>query len=244
MENKDEIAWDILGKYFHDNPDNLVNHHLESYNEFFSDGIFRVFRECNPIRFTERIDCFDGTDNNINDKKPQRNKIEMFLGGREGKRIYFGKPIIYDQQNSDPNTKTNENGGRSHYMYPNDARLRNMTYAASIYYDVEVEFTFYNKESHSGSKPLKHTELIEKVFLGKVPIMLNSNLCILKGLSREIRFNMGECRNDRGGYFIVDGKEKVIISQQTIANNMIYVYDEKGQTQKQQEDQRNLKIRE
>ena len=47
---------------------------------------------------------------------------------------------------------------------------------------------------------------------------------ILNGLSREVRFNMGECRNDWGGYFIIDGKEKVIIPQEKFADNMLYIH--------------------
>ena len=46
--------------------------------------------------------------------------------------------------------------------------------------------------------------------------MLQSDMCILKSLSPEVRYNMGECRNDKGGYFIVDGKEKVIISKKNL----------------------------
>jgi DNA-directed RNA polymerase II subunit RPB2 len=45
----------------------------------------------------------------------------------------------------------------------------------------------------------------------------------LKGLSTEARFNLGECRNDYGGYFIINGKEKVILSQEKFGDNMLYV---------------------
>ena len=43
--------------------------------------------------------------------------------------------------------------------------------------------------------------------------MLQSDFCILKNLPRDIRFNMGECANDLGGYFIIDGKEKEIFKK-------------------------------
>ena len=45
----------------------------------------------------------------------------------------------------------------------------------------------------------------------------------INGLNNEIKFNMGECRNDLGGYFIIDGKEKVIISQEKFADNLLYI---------------------
>ena len=65
--------------------------------------------------------------------------------------------------------------------------------------------------------------MIQKVYLGRFPIMVQSNLCILKSLTPEVRFNMGECRNDYGGYFIIAGKEKCIVSQEKFANNMLYI---------------------
>ena len=48
---------------------------------------------------------------------------------------------------------------------------------------------------------------------------------IYNSLNRMARFNMGECKNDRGGYFIIDGKEKVIISQEKFADNTLYIRD-------------------
>ena len=195
--NIENISWKLIDKYFTDNPNNLVSHHLESYNDFFKDGINRIFRENNPIRFIEREE-----DKNLSDK---RNEALLYLGGKDGSSIYFGKPIIYDDNNS-------------HYMYPNDARLRNMTYGLTIHYDVDVDFVYY-----VGDEKREHSIKLEKIFLGKFPIMLQSNLCILQSLNPEVRFNMGECRNDYGGYFIIDGKEKVIICQEKFADNMLYI---------------------
>jgi len=198
MDNKENISWKLIDKYFKDNPTNLVAHHLESYNEFFKNGIRRIIHENNPIRFIERED--EGTT-----ESGKRNECLLYLGGKDGTKIYYGKPIIYDDNNS-------------HYMFPNDARLRNMTYGITIHYDVEVEFIYY-----VGDEKKEHNHLIPKIYLGRFPIMLQSYLCILNTLNKDVRFNMGECRNDYGGYFIIDGKEKVIISQEKFADNLLYI---------------------
>jgi DNA-directed RNA polymerase II subunit RPB2 len=201
------MSWNIIDKYFKTNPHNLVAHHLDSYNDFFSNGIYQVFKENNPFRFLENV---EKTEKGMQ----QRNECLLYLGGKAGDKIYFGKPIIYDDNHV-------------HLMYPNDARLRNMTYGISIHYEVEVDFIFYEGET-------KKTETIllpQKIYLGKFPIMLHSNMCIFKGLAPEVRFNMGECRNDFGGYFIIDGKEKVIVSQEKFADNMLYIREyDKGET--------------
>ena len=195
--NKEDISWKLIDKYFKDNPTNLVCHHLESYNSFINEGIGQIFRENNPIRFIEREDEKDGSQ--------KRNECQLYLGGKDGKKIYYGKPIIYDDNNA-------------HFMFPNDARLRNMTYGITIHYDVEVDFIYYEGEERT-----EHTMLLPKVYLGRFPVMIQSDLCILNTLNKEVRFNMGECRNDYGGYFIVDGMEKVIISQEKFANNLLYI---------------------
>ena len=41
----EDVSWKLIDKYFQDNPYNLVAHHLDSYNDFFSNGIFKIFRE-------------------------------------------------------------------------------------------------------------------------------------------------------------------------------------------------------
>ena len=197
VTDKNNISWKLIDKYFKDNPNNLVSHHLESFNDFFSHGINRIFRENNPIRFIEREE--DVT------KGSNRNECLLYLGGKDGSKIYYGKPVIYDDNNA-------------HYMFPNDARLRNMTYGITIHYDVEVDFIYYN-----GDDRKEYSKTLEKIYLGRFPIMLQSDLCILNTLNKDVRFNMGECRNDYGGYFIIDGKEKVIISQEKFADNMLYI---------------------
>jgi DNA-directed RNA polymerase II subunit RPB2 len=195
--NKENISWKLIDKYFKDNPNCLVSHHLESFNDFFKNGIKRIFHENNPIRFIQREeDAVDAT---------KRNECMLYLGGKDGSRIYYGKPVIYDDNHA-------------HFMFPNDARLRNMTYGITIHYDVDVEFIYYVND-----EKLTHTMELSKIYLGRFPIMLQSDLCVLNGMTKEVRFNAGECRNDYGGYFIIDGKEKVIIPQEKFADNMLYI---------------------
>ena len=193
----ENISWKLIDKYFKDNPNCLVDHHLESFNDFFRNGIKRIFHENNPIRFIEREE--EGLEPN------KRNECLLYLGGKDGTRIYYGKPVIYDDNNS-------------HYMFPNEARLRNMTYGITIHYDVDVEFIYYADDEKK-----THNMVLEKIYLGRFPIMLQSELCVLNKMNKEFRFNAGECRNDYGGYFIIDGKEKIVIPQEKFADNMLYI---------------------
>jgi len=220
------IPWKIIDLYFKDNPSALVKHHLQSYNDFFNKGLPQLIKEKNPIRFfkeQEEITTIDSKTDPITGQtvKAANKRLEykfqsnLYIGGKDANRLYYGKPIIFDKD------------GREHFMYPNEARLRNMTYAVTIHYDVEVDFILYleDKENEGSGifKEVRETIVIPKVYLGKFPIMLQSDLCILRGLQPEVRFTMGECRNDPGGYFIVDGKEKVIICQEKFADNLLYI---------------------
>lgn len=103
-------------------------------------------------------------------------------------------------------------------MYPNEARLRNMTYGVTIHYDVDVEFEQEEQQeaqapeavvSVSTKKIIKTvtTVTLPQILLGKFPIMVHSDLCILSGLPKDVIYNMGEDKSDHGGYFIIDGKE-------------------------------------
>jgi DNA-directed RNA polymerase II subunit RPB2 len=218
------IPWNIIDKLFNDNPNLLVAHHIDSYNEFMINGIRQIFKEHNPIVFQKEKDQKTDTFRNVS---------RFYLGGKNGDKIYYGKPVIYDDAGST---------SRVHYMYPNEARLRNMTYGVTIHYDVDVEFdNVINEEGGGGgggeqervsgkevsgnavSKEKTATITLPQILLGKFPIMVHSNLCILTGLPKDVAYNLGEDKSDHGGYFIIDGKEKIIVSQEIFADNMLYV---------------------
>ena len=193
-----EVHLAIQDKMLEDENFSFVSHHLDTCNLFYSTGISKLFKEHNPIQ------TFHDYRDSIDDYKY---KCRLYLGGKNGDRVYYGKPIIYENS-------------AQRFMYPNDARLKNMSYSFTVHYDVEVEYEIYNKDLDE--KRIVEGELIEKVFFGKFPIMLKSNLCILQNLTPEMCYSLGECKEDYGGYFIIDGKEKAIIPQEKFANNMIY----------------------
>lgn len=84
-------------------------------------------------------------------------------------------------------------------MMPNEARLRNLTYSAPLYVDITKTVI---REDPSETKH-------QKTFIGKIPIMLRSTYCILSGLSDRDLTELNECPLDPGGYFVVNGSEKV-----------------------------------
>lgn len=197
--SNENIIWNIIDKLFTTNKNIFVNHHLDSYNDFFFKKIYNIFNEKNPILIQK----------DINNETKEFNYIaELFLGGLNGDKIYYGKPIIYDEN-------------REHFMFPNEARLRNMTYAITIHIDIVIKYKIMNQDKTYDESSIT----LEKIYLGRFPIMLNSKLCILNNLDKNTKFIMGECKNDNGGYFIIDGKEKTIISQEKFADNMIYIKD-------------------
>ena len=118
------IPWNIIDNFFRDNPNVLVAHQLDSYNEFISNGISQIFKEHNPIVFQKEKNQQTDTYKHVS---------RFYLGGKKGDKIYYGKPVIYDETVST---------SRVHYMYPNEARLRNMTYGVTIHYDVNFQSWF------------------------------------------------------------------------------------------------------
>jgi len=216
--------WNIIHTHFTDNPAYLVQQHLDSYNRFYNHDIIQIFRDNNPISFVEREVISDEeisyTATELKTLNEQRAQCIVWMGGKTGDRIYYGKPVLYrDLDVGDGGSK--EEQDFIQYMYPNDARLRNMTYGFTIHYDVEVETIYY--DNNDDGKEVKTTHMFERIYLGRFPIMVQSNQCILGGLSREARFNFGEGRNDYGGYFIINGKEKLLVSQEKMADNMVLV---------------------
>lgn len=112
-----------------------------------------------------------------------------------------------------------EKDGSMKMMLPNDARLRNMTYAAPLTVDVHVTAKTFTSEMGY----ITNVKRLSGVSLGRIPIMVRSTVCMLSQ-SKMSHSQYDECQNDYGGYFIINGSEKVLISQDRIAENVPFVF--------------------
>jgi DNA-directed RNA polymerase III subunit RPC2 len=103
----------------------------------------------------------------------------------------------------------NEETSADKVVTPNECRLRDITYNAPII--VTIQYT-------------RGKNIVQRnVNIGRLPIMLRSNKCVLSGRTEEQLARMIECPLDPGGYFVVKGTEKVILVQEQLSKNRIIV---------------------
>lgn len=119
--------------------------------------------------------------------------------------VYYDTPSVYDR-------KVN----KERLIYPYETRLKDTSYETGIYCDIEIVIMTHDKR-------VVDRILHAKTLLFKLPVMLRSVACNLTYTNDLHR----ECPNDVGGYFIVNGSEKVIISQEQINYHTIYVFESK-----------------
>jgi len=113
-------------------------------------------------------------------------------------RIWVTKPEI------------TEADGSTRAIYPMEARLRKLSYAAPIYLEVSAHINGVQRESF-------------KTQIGSIPIMLKSKNCHLSAFTRDELISKGEDPDDPGGYFIINGTEKAIIDVEDLAPNRFMV---------------------
>jgi DNA-directed RNA polymerase II subunit RPB2 len=141
--------------------------------------------------------------------------ISVRLGSGKIKKVKFGD--IYFDAPATP-------GPDSVPITPHMARLCNMSYDLTLYADIE--------ESTYNGKNLVDKQTIRKRKIGCLPLMVRSSRCILSKCTHEERVNLQECHYDTGGYFIVKGKERAIISHERLKGNQVYVFKEKANSKK------------
>jgi DNA-directed RNA polymerase II subunit RPB2 len=127
----------------------------------------------------------------------------------EFRNVNIRKPTIF------------ENNGAVTPMYPNDARLRNITYAAPVYVDLHISTTMFDPTTNTRET---RTRALQRIHVGKIPVMIGSKFCMLCETPEKTPRELGECSTDPGGYFIIQGGERIIISQERMAENRMFVF--------------------
>ena len=200
IEDYIEEPWDIIGSYFKGHHlKQLVRHQVESYNDFVTIQIQRTIDMFNPVQVHSEHDY---------NKEFNKYGLEMF--------ITFENFNIYRPQ-------IHENNGATKLMFPQEARLRNFTYASNMTVDINIKYVIRNGDGLENTQSIYRK--LPKIQIGKLPIMLRSNICVLTQYNHIDNKISGECKMDPGGYFIINGSEKTCLGQERAAENQIYCFD-------------------
>ena len=195
-----EEPWNVIDSYFRDKHlERLVRHQLESYNNFVGYQIIKTIEMFNPVHIKSE-----------NDYDPVSGKysLEMF--------VTFENFHIYRPQ-------IHENNGATKLMFPQEARARNFTYASAMTIDINIKYIVRTGEGLANMNTFYKT--LPKIHIGKLPIMLKSNICVLNQYKYVDNHHTGECRYDTGGYFIINGSEKTVLGQERAAENRVYCFN-------------------
>ena len=190
----EDKTWEVIGAYYNLNKGyQLTKHQLESFNDFILRKLSQIIDGFNSIEIQHQY-------------IPELQKFKYVLI-MDVKNPVLLKPTLYEKD------------GSTKIMTPNDARQRNYTYSSNICVDIVISAKTLNTED--GEYAID-TKTINNVYIGRIPIMVKSNYCVLK--NNGFTQSSSECKYDYGGYFIINGNEKVVISQDRIAENKTYVF--------------------
>ena len=191
--------WKLVELYFKDRHlERCIRHQVESYNDFINNRITDTIEMFNPVTIRSEQDY---------DKVNKKYNLELILSF---KNFHIYRPQIH------------ENNGATKTMYPHEARLRNFTYASAMTIDIDIKIIHRTGDNLQNSETLYKS--LEKVHIGKIPIMVRSSVCVL---TQNLHLNpniTGECRYDAGGYFIINGSEKTCIAQERAAENRVQCF--------------------
>ena len=112
-----------------------------------------------------------------------------------------------------------ENNGVKNILYPDIANRRNYSYMSNILIDICIEIEIIDKKNSITKLPNK---ILNNIIIGSIPIMVGSKYCMTTKYKKSLK-----CKYDIGGYFIINGNEKVVISQEKIAPNLVQVFESK-----------------
>ncbi|CAI48146.1 DNA-directed RNA polymerase subunit B'' [Natronomonas pharaonis DSM 2160] len=168
----------------------LAEHHFRSFNNFLDRGMQDV------------VDEKESIDTDIGDKE-----------GQEPVRVDLGNVRIVTP-------RVREADGSEELLYPQEARLRNITYSAPVFMEMSIV--------RGGDEEEEQVVDQAETKVGRMPVMVGSNKCNIADFNDEELIEIGEDPADPGGYFIVNGSERVLMTSEDLAPNKILAeYDTK-----------------
>ena len=173
--------------------DGLVNHQISSYDQFIKKDMGDIIRLFNNRKLYFQYN-------------PAINKhmLEIVI---EFLNHNLAPPTIW------------ENDGSYRTMTPELARFRNLSYSAPLTINMKIIRTVRILMDDGSIEEDTNIEYLKNINFGKIPIMVQSSNCVLSKRDGTSLKQNGECTYDAGGYFIIGGNEKVIISQERTAEN-------------------------
>lgn len=207
-ERATDLPFRTLNAYYEQTPLFLTRHHIDSYEHFVFNEMPQLIQSSNPILILK--------DPLAPERGIYKYKTEIYIGGKvenaSDLRLEIGAPII-----------TLDGGETVRRMFPNEARIRGLTYAAQIRTDIDIVITMSQKRGED-YESAQHTIAFKNFPLLKLPILLRSKLCSLGSeATDDSMIQKGESPLEHGGYFIIDGAEKLLITRQEQAFNSMYV---------------------
>jgi DNA-directed RNA polymerase II subunit RPB2 len=200
-----EEPYHLIESYFQgQHLERLVRHQIESYNHFINYQVQRTIQMFNPVTIRSENDYIE---------EKEKYLLEI--------NVSFDNFKLYPPQ-------IHENNGATKIMLPQEAKLRNFTYASTMLIDLHIQYIIRNTENMENPTVINKT--LPKINIGKMPIMLKSSICILTQNNHISPDFTGECPMDCGGYFIIKGSEKTVLGQERAAENRVYCFDGKNTT--------------
>ena len=209
----------------------IIAHQLESINHFMNVDIPEIITMVNPVivRGSPEIPLSGPRSALASATGLSTSAANALMGNKEESVAAPLGPINREYEVhlefSNPQFKKPtifENNGAVLPMMPNDARLRNLTYSAPLFVDINV--TYVEIDNTNGGKQNIRKRTFPNVHMGKVPVMVGSNYCLLKDQNHLNPAKVGECAEDMGGYFIIQGGERTCISQERMSENRPFVF--------------------
>lgn len=144
--------------------------------------------------------------------------LEVAYKKNEVYRVEFGqvfvdKPYVIDEKRE------------MKYILPSECRIRDFTYSSVV--SINIHASRILVDDHGVEQEVLESKTHFKQFLARIPMMVGCSKCNTFNMTRDEWQASGECKYDAGGYFLIKGKERVLVAQERINYNIVYVFEPK-----------------